>query len=258
MALQKTEAFVLKSQNLGETSKIITLYSRKYGKIKVVAKGARGLKSHFYGSLETLNHIALVYYHKENRDLQLLSQADIMDSYKGIRGQLHKFGLASMVNEIIIRSEIAEHANPKLFGLMLEFMKNLDDSLGNFENYFFWFQLKFLETTGVKPQLRECLSCGQGQVSSRLLFSIPRGGYICEQCLKDDVSGIFISVDVVKYMLSLSHSAPDDLQKLTCTAQTWKECSEVLNKFMQYHIPGLGYLKSSGFLKHVRNSNDCT
>ncbi len=77
MSLQKTQAVVLKTQRLGETSKILTLYSQKFGKIKVVAKGARGLKSRFYGTLEPLNHISIVYYFKETRELQLLSQADI-------------------------------------------------------------------------------------------------------------------------------------------------------------------------------------
>ncbi|MCU0646328.1 MAG: recombination protein O N-terminal domain-containing protein [bacterium] len=50
MPLQKTEAVVLKTQRSGETSKIVTLYSPKFGKIKAVAKGSRGLKSRFFGS----------------------------------------------------------------------------------------------------------------------------------------------------------------------------------------------------------------
>jgi len=251
MALEKTEAVVLKSQDLGETSKIITLYTRKSGKIQVVAKGARGLKSRFYGSLEVINHISLVYYYKENRDLQLLSQADIVDSYKGIRKHLYKYSLASIADEMIIRSEYAEEANPGLFSVLLDFLKNLDISNENFDNYLYWFQLKFLELAGFEPKLDGCVVCGQGRTGPRLFFSVAGGGYVCEACGNEETTGIFISADVVKYMLLLNRTAPDALREIDSTQQTLRECATVLNQFMQYHIPGLGYIKSIKFLKHM-------
>ena len=95
MSLQKSEAIILKTQRLGETSKILTLYSRKFGKMKVVAKGSRGLKSRFFGTLEPLNHIAIVYYFKETRELQLLSQADIIHAFVNLKDNLEKYSLAA-------------------------------------------------------------------------------------------------------------------------------------------------------------------
>ena len=79
MAILRTEAVVMKGWKLGETSKILSLFTRDFGKVKVVAKGGRGSKSKFKGCLEPLTHLRIFYYDKRTRDLQLLSQADLID-----------------------------------------------------------------------------------------------------------------------------------------------------------------------------------
>ena len=59
-----TDAIVLRSMKYGETSKIVTLYSKKFGKIKVIAKGARSAKSKFGASLEPMMHSSVIFYKK--------------------------------------------------------------------------------------------------------------------------------------------------------------------------------------------------
>ena len=90
MPLCKTEVIVLKSINYGETSKILTLYSRTSGKISVIAKGARNIKSRFGGTLEPINYLAIVFYEKESRNIQYLSQVDIIEYFPQIKKDLEK------------------------------------------------------------------------------------------------------------------------------------------------------------------------
>ena len=68
----KTDAIVLKSMRFRETSKIVTFYTRRYGKIAAVAKGARETKNKFGAALEPMTGVNLVFYKKEQRDLQLV------------------------------------------------------------------------------------------------------------------------------------------------------------------------------------------
>ena len=78
MAIVQTDALVLRSHRLGETSLIVTLFTRDFGLMRCVAKGARGGKSRFGAALEPGVSIAAVVYRKLTRDLQLLSKADIV------------------------------------------------------------------------------------------------------------------------------------------------------------------------------------
>lgn len=253
MPIQKTEAVVLRSQRLGETSKLITLYTRKYGILKVVAKGARGLKSHFYGTLEPTNYITLVFYYKEERDLQLLSQADIIKSFNGIKSNLKKFSMALIICEIVIRSQYDKESNPNLFNFITEFLIRLNEAQERLENFLFWFQIEFLKINGFKPQLSGCIVCGHKNTKkNNFYFSIIRGGFICSACKTSEFTGLLISHNTVDYLYSLENSNPLDIIKIESSAEVVKESKHLLYKFMGYHIEGLKNLKSLKFFKQLR------
>ncbi len=101
-----TDAIVLRSMKYGETSKIVTLYSQKFGKIKVIAKGARGAKSRFGASLEPMTHSSVILYKKEERELNLLSKSEITKSFLkfGSSGDRLATGLAvvELVNMVML------------------------------------------------------------------------------------------------------------------------------------------------------------
>ena len=253
MPIQKTEAIILKSQKLGETSKIITLYSRNYGKIKVVAKGARGLKSRFFGTLESLNFISLVFYVKENRNLQFLSQAEIIKPFIHIKNNLEKLSLASVASEFILKSQYADESNPYLFKTILEFLNGLETASTGFENYFCWFQLKFLKSSGFKPQLDECVVCKKKNFgSNKFYFSIDRGGCICSNCKKTATTRVSISQDTLTYLQFLDRCLPEEISEAKSSTQVINESTFVLNKFTAYHIEGIEHLKSIKFLERIR------
>ena len=69
MAIVTTEGIVLKTHALGDTSRIVTVYTRDHGLRKFVAKGARKLPSRFGYALEPLSRSRFVYYEKAVREL---------------------------------------------------------------------------------------------------------------------------------------------------------------------------------------------
>jgi len=81
MTLIKTEALVLRSIPFQESSSIVRMFTREQGKIAVIAKGARRMKSGLRGFLEPLNYIEAIYYYKSTRDIQTLSKIDLIQSY---------------------------------------------------------------------------------------------------------------------------------------------------------------------------------
>ena len=79
--LTKTEAIVIRSMKYGDSSKIVTFYTRQFGKLKGIAKAARRSNNKFGSSLEPLSHVMLVVYKKDHRDLHLISQCDSIQSF---------------------------------------------------------------------------------------------------------------------------------------------------------------------------------
>ncbi|TFB10109.1 DNA repair protein RecO, partial [Candidatus Marinimicrobia bacterium MT.SAG.4] len=90
MPILKAEGIILRRIKYSETSLIVTLYTKEYGKVSLIAKGARNPKSKFVGSLEPGTYVSVVYYHKENRDLQMLSEVDPMRSNSSIISSIRK------------------------------------------------------------------------------------------------------------------------------------------------------------------------
>lgn len=257
MPLQKTDAIILKSQKLGETSKILTLFTRTSGIMKVVAKGARGMKSRFYGSLEPFNYISVVFYFKENRGLQLLTQADIQQQFKHIRTDLDKIALTSVVFEMVLKTQYADDPNPALFKQLLQYLNDLEQAPANFENYFFKFLLKFLQITGFKPNFEQCARCGKScNEPHDYSFSVSRGSVFCHRCKSQEASGITVSVQTVRYLTALEGGKGNDLSKIAVPKATIRDGAKILYRFMNYHIEGLTDLRSMEFLGHIRSNRN--
>jgi len=252
MALQKAEAFVLRAQNLGETSKILTLYTRQFGKIKVVAKGARSTKSRFGGTLEPLNHIAIVFYRKENRDLQLLSQADLLEYFPGIRQSLEKTALALGAAEVIHKTEIGEHPSYFLFKLLGETLHGIDRAHARVRNFLWAFYLKFFEAAGFKPHFENCLECRRAEKTNLVTFNLAKGGYLCSRCASPDPFGVTLSPESLEALRSLQPLAPHMADRLAISAQTHAEIQAWANAYLKFHFEGLDDLATMKVLEQMK------
>ena len=93
----KTEAIVLRTMKYRETSRIATLYTKEAGKLSVIAKGARDGRSRLAGALQPMNHVAAVIYTRESRELQLLTQCDIIAASRALTDDLDRMAAAMAV-----------------------------------------------------------------------------------------------------------------------------------------------------------------
>ena len=97
----KTEAIVLSAMKFRDTSKIVRLYTREFGKVSVVAKGARDAKSKFRSALQPMSHVSAVIYKNDNRELQLLSQCDSITSFHHLTEDMEKMCAALSALELV-------------------------------------------------------------------------------------------------------------------------------------------------------------
>lgn len=251
MAITKTHGIVIHSMRYRETSKILTIFSRDYGILKLIAKGARTAKSRFAGALEPMNVIELVYYQKENRDLQLLSQASILYAPKSILLDEHKTLLAMACCEMVSRLEAAGGRSNKVFGLLRGIIQALDESKANDDRLLlFAFQLRLLKVLGYAPGLYRCFVCGNETPEGA--YHIAEARFYCPACSPGGESVFPLHPWLLWGLRQLTDQPLRRIGELEFAPGVLSDTYRFLQAFYNYHLEELGFLKSLEVMKQMK------
>ena len=250
MALLTTEGIVLKAQALGDTSRIVTVYTREHGLRKVVAKGARKTPSRFGFALEPLSRSRLVLYLKPDRDLHLLSQAEVLDPLGSRIADLVRLAHAQAALEIVDRLVWGEEPHPELYDLL---RRTLDGCVrapvAALPAVTLAFQLQLASLLGYRPRLDACAGCG-GALSPRRLFSAARGGLLCDTCAGREPGVITLSADALGG-LALLVARPVEEAGDYVELRRWGELLKVVEAFLRTHFDRFRGLRSLEVLKSL-------
>ena len=200
MSSIKSSAIVLKSINWRDTSKIITLFTREVGKISVIAKGAKQLKSRYQGILESINLLEVVIHISSTRKLQILGQASLENTFKDIRSDFNKTGYAFSLLEL---TDIF-FKEGSVDEIYFDFLNTLLSELGKTAEpkLIFWYYLiKLGSYLGFRPVFDECASCRRQISAEESIFSMKEGAIICSTCGSSSDSGWKLS-DLARRSLS--------------------------------------------------------
>ena len=177
--LYRTHAVVLKRMDLGEADRIVTFFSRDEGKVRAVARGVRRTTSRSAGHLEpfTLTDLLLAV----GRELDVVSQADTIESFRGIREDLelttHAYYLAEAVD--LLTEDRME--NRAVFDVLVGALHQLSQA-GDARQVLIVFHMQLLDALGYRPELRECVTCRATIAPDRNHFSALAGGVLCPAC----------------------------------------------------------------------------
>jgi DNA repair protein RecO (recombination protein O) len=97
----KSEAVVLGKMNYGDTSSIVSLFTEEEGKVSAIVKGARAPNSKYGRIIDPLNHLQVVFYKKESREVQLVSNAEIVNYFPAVKSDLEVLKYAYAIIELV-------------------------------------------------------------------------------------------------------------------------------------------------------------
>lgn len=178
MSLYREQGVVLRTYRLGEADRIVVLMSESRGKVRAVVKGVRKTKSRFGSRLEPLSHVALMLY--EGRNLDTVTQAEVLDHFRTVREDLDRFSKAQSVLEAVDSIAQEGQANTRLYQMLVGALRSLaaaDSPL--LVGAFFW---KLLALEGYQPLLDQCASCGSQDLEALTGFDADMGGTVCRAC----------------------------------------------------------------------------
>lgn len=176
MATFRDEGVVLRTMRLGEADRIITLITPEHGKVRAVAKGVRKTKSKLGGRLDLVTHVSMLCW--RGRELDVITQAEIIDLYRPIREDLDKMPVAFTMLEVVDQVAVERHAMPDLFRMLTGALSALAGEGGAvLLGAFLW---KLLVLEGVGPVVDACASCGEPE--PLVAFDEAVGGFLCRSC----------------------------------------------------------------------------
>ncbi len=227
-----TPAFVLRSYDFRETSKIATFFTRDFGKVKGVLKGIRSDPRKFSSTLPTLSLNHIIFYKKRISEIHLVSQCDLIDDFALTRGDLRSFGFSHFVAELIDVVMPLEDTHKEVFGLVFDFLNSLKDNKLDTRHIF---EIKILALSGFKPHFDSCLVC-DAKIVNKGFFSHARGGLLCSKCLFHDTRAESIMPGTISSILYIERSNWTSCQRLHMTVSVRKQLDKILETFVQFHI----------------------
>jgi DNA repair protein RecO (recombination protein O) len=240
-----TEAVVLRSMKFRDTSKIVSLYTRLFGRVSVVAKGARDRKSRFGAALEPMSHVSAVFYKKERSDLHLLSQCDILCGFRRIADDMDRMAAGLGVVELVSGVTHDEEANEELFTLLIATLAAIENATKGAANALYYFEVRLARLLGFQTGFQRCLSCGN-ELDERIsgdggvAFQIDRGGCLCAGCRQRLPGGRRLTMVALRILQHLERlETPASALTIVMPREVAMEVGEMLHFYLRSHVEGL-------------------
>lgn len=227
----RTEAVVLRSLDYGETSQIVTLLTRKKGKLSVMAKGARKTKSPFGATLQPMAYTQVVFYYKPTRELQTLSESSHVDSFHRLRRSLKPITVGLRIVELIDALMEEEDPQPQVFGLTVRALRRLNRTETRVANLWPYMQLRFAELLGIAPAIERA---NVEAVEEEGLLSRADGGVYPAGATPGAPRRA--SRAALRAYAVFARSDLDTVMRMELAPEVRREVEALVRDFLQYHV----------------------
>jgi DNA repair protein RecO (recombination protein O) len=179
VGLGVSAAVVIGSFPLGESDRVVTFFSRDFGRLRGVAKAARRLRSRFGGALELFTLGQLVFFDTGRSDLVRIDHFDVTHPFAALREDLDTLGEAAWIVEVVGRTTGERDRQPVLYGLLVRALRALEGAPRP-ARIAVCFGVRCLDVLGHRPRLDRCVECGRAYPFPRP--GLAEGGLVCEGC----------------------------------------------------------------------------
>jgi DNA repair protein RecO (recombination protein O) len=247
--LQKCEGIVIRTTDYGETNKIVTLYTREWGKIGVMARGAKKPNSRLSAITQLFTHGYFLV--QIGKGLGSLQQGEINTSMRSIREDIFLTAYSSYIVELTDKGTEEKKPNPFLFELLHQTLNYLNEGYDQ-DILMNIFELKMLNVMGLYPNLDKCSVCGS--TDGNFSFSIRENGFICHRCLNKDPYHFKISPASAKLVRLFYYFDLSRLGQISVKEETKVELKKIISAYYDEYS-GL-HLKSKKFLNSMDRFRD--
>jgi len=239
-----TSAIVFKSVDYQETSKIVTLFTEEHGKLAVIVRGAKKQKSKFSGLIEVGNILDVVYYHKESRSVQILTEASLLEKTLNLRLNFEKMAAAMSAVELISQLLHEGEVNRPLFDFTKNFLLWLNDTEFNSKQIFPYVQIKLAGMMGIGISLE----AGSVEKDTNYFFNIETGNIAPRN---SGIHSCKLSASQFKYISMTLQDRGSKIFDINFINGGLKELIQHLDRYFKYHLDGFKDRMSDSIFEQI-------
>lgn len=172
------EAVVLKTDDFGDSNRVVTLFTKELGKVEANAYGCRRARSPLSGALQMFNHISAQL--TRGTKVDTIREADIIHFYDALTSDLERLAYASFLFEVVNRMTLPRQRELETFDLLTKSLPVL--SKRNPKVAALIGACQFMETSGVQLNFSRCVHCG-AEIAGDAAISLLDGGAVCMNCV---------------------------------------------------------------------------
>jgi len=260
MPLEKSEAVILKMFNWSESSRTAVFFTREFGKLPLIDKGGRSIKSK-RGRLLRFARLEITFYTARKDSSGYISDVEALKSWslEG-DGSLGRLAYGSAACELLYLLLPEGEPQGALYNYFLTFLGHLQDTDKKYlPSLFLTFLLRTMSQLGYHPSLAYCARCNKEadkflNPGDTAQFSPKRGGIVCPACQKPGEYYIGLSVDQVKTLTVLQRASLDEAVTVPLGYAATVELVEAMGNFLKFHYVLVTDLKSLEFLEKLKNT----
>jgi DNA repair protein RecO (recombination protein O) len=243
----QAEAIVLRQFKLGEADKVLTIYTREYGKFRAIAKGVRKPGSRKSGHLDLLTAVQVQLAH--GRTFDIITQAQASEMFLPLKSDLDRLSRGLYVAELLDAFTDERMTGRALYDLTLGTLQRLsgDEPPATTLRYF---ELQLVHLLGWQPELHRCPACATSLQPDAGFFHAASGGVVCPECARSRSGIQRISLPAFKVMRLWQDSPWETARRVRLETSLEAELERLLRHYLRYLLER--DLKSADFLDRVR------
>lgn len=245
----RTEAIVLRSIQYGETSRIVTLFTRDKGKVAAMARGALRPKSRFGSTLQPMSYVQAVLYWKDSRHVQTLSESSHIRTFGDLHKDLAALAYGQRVVELVQALMQDEDENRLVFQLLIDVLDRLDRHAGRAEHLFYFFQLRLAGILGFAPHIdREAVERIPESGGALLLET---GSVEPSEGRRNRETMRFAARRTLRAFAIVACADPDTIMQMRMDERTAAELGRLIEDFLRYHVEDTWPTRGSRVVKQL-------
>lgn len=246
MAQYKTYGIILSRSDFREADRLYVVYTRDFGKLELLARGARKIESKLAAHLEPFTLTEIMIGRGKNFDH--LAGAETVENFENIKTDFFKMNFLHYCFEVVNKVTEWEMRDDRIYNLLLELLLSLESfsfsaETTTWEKYQVLtksFVVKLMSLLGYAPEVHHCLICKNPIPAKGNIFNVKRGGVVCSHCHHKDLDlpgeKVNISEDAIKVLRFFMDSPTYQALNLKSNQSPVRETLKIIEKFLGFHL----------------------
>lgn len=236
----RTYGIFLKKENRGEADQLFTIYTKDFGKLDILGKAIRKIKSKLRSGAELFYFSEIEFI--QGKTYKTLTDAILIDKFENLRKDLGRLKIAYQIADIFGDLVRGQEFDEKTWDLLTEIFQRLNNqqlTISNQQLIYYYFLWNLFSILGYQPELYNCTFCRKKLVPEKNFFSPKEGGIICNQCKKKMKSITEIQLETIKILRIILKKDLPLLFKLKIEKPYLKFLNTITNECYLYIGKGL-------------------